>query len=162
MRKVEENADARSRPDWRGSAPRIMVAAEPAERAYHPSVKIASLKSLSFLARMFRCHVRTKQFSQATKPFSVFEQTSGNSGWLSVTNETAHNAPESETANADDQLYPGLRLHPGRSFDSWFFRRQPAGHRHLLLQRLVGCLISDDGRCRELILDYPNQIQKKM
>jgi hypothetical protein len=41
---------------------------------------------------MFRRRVPTKQFSQATKPFSVFEQTSGNSRWLSVTNETAHNA----------------------------------------------------------------------
>jgi hypothetical protein len=33
---------------------------------------------------MFRRFVPTKQFSQATKPFSVFEQTSGNSHWLSV------------------------------------------------------------------------------
>jgi hypothetical protein len=32
---------------------------------------------------MFRQCVPTKQFSQATKPFSVFEQTSGNSHWLS-------------------------------------------------------------------------------
>jgi hypothetical protein len=32
---------------------------------------------------MFRQHVPTKQFSQATKPFSSFEQTSGNSRWLS-------------------------------------------------------------------------------
>jgi hypothetical protein len=58
----------------------------------HPSVKITSLKLLSFFVRMFRQHVPTKQFSQATKPFSVFEQTSGNSRWLSVTNETAHSA----------------------------------------------------------------------
>jgi hypothetical protein len=58
----------------------------------HPGVKITSLKSLSLLARMFRRHVPTKQFSQATKPFFIFEQTSGNSRWLSVTHETAHNA----------------------------------------------------------------------
>jgi hypothetical protein len=32
---------------------------------------------------MFRRDVPMKQFSQATKPFSVFEQTSGNSHWLS-------------------------------------------------------------------------------
>jgi hypothetical protein len=32
---------------------------------------------------MFRQCVPTKQFSQATKPFSVSEQTSGNSHWLS-------------------------------------------------------------------------------
>src|ERR1700710_114979 len=44
--------------------------------------------------------------------------------------------PEPETANADDQLHPGFCLHPGRALDSWFFRRQPAGHRHLLLPRL--------------------------
>jgi hypothetical protein len=49
----------------------------------HPSVKITSLKLLSFFVRMFRQHVPTKQFSQATKPFSSFEQTSGNSRWLS-------------------------------------------------------------------------------
>jgi hypothetical protein len=64
----------------------------PAKTGRHPSVKITSLKLLSFFARMFRRDVPTKQFSQATKPFSVFEQTSGNSRWLSVTNETAHNA----------------------------------------------------------------------
>jgi hypothetical protein len=57
-----------------------------------PGIKIASLKSLSFLAGMFRRHAPTKQFSEATKPFSVFEQTSGNSRWLSVTNQTAHRA----------------------------------------------------------------------
>jgi hypothetical protein len=32
---------------------------------------------------MFRQYVPTKQFSQATKPFSASEQTSGNSHWLS-------------------------------------------------------------------------------
>jgi hypothetical protein len=49
---------------------------------------------------MFRHHVATKQFSQATKPFSVFEQTSGNSRWLSVTNQTAHNS----TRTGDSQM----------------------------------------------------------
>jgi hypothetical protein len=38
---------------------------------------------LSFFTEMFRQYVPTKQFSQATKPFSVLEQTSGNSRWLS-------------------------------------------------------------------------------
>jgi hypothetical protein len=41
---------------------------------------------------MFRRLVPTKQFSQTTKPFFTFEQTSGNSHWLSVTNETARRA----------------------------------------------------------------------
>jgi hypothetical protein len=49
----------------------------------HFNVKITSLKSLSFFARMFRQPVPTKQFSQTTKPFSASEQTSGNSHWLS-------------------------------------------------------------------------------
>jgi hypothetical protein len=57
-----------------------------------PASKNTRLKSLNFFASMFRRYVPTKQFSQATKPFSVFEQTYGNSRWLSVTNETAHNA----------------------------------------------------------------------
>jgi hypothetical protein len=73
-------------------ASRIMAAARPAKRGRHPSLKITSLKSLHFFAPMFRQDVPTKQFSQATKPFSVFEQTSGNSRSLSVTNETAHGA----------------------------------------------------------------------
>jgi hypothetical protein len=60
-----------------------MAAARPAERGGHPCGKISQLKSFSFFARMFRRDVPTKQFSQATKPFSVFEQTSGNSRWLS-------------------------------------------------------------------------------
>jgi hypothetical protein len=47
----------------RGSALRIMAAARPDEPRYHPSVKITSLKSLSFLVKLFRRHVPTKQFS---------------------------------------------------------------------------------------------------
>jgi hypothetical protein len=47
---------------------------------------------IEFFRQMFHQLFPTKQFSQATKPFSVFEQTSGNSRWLSVTNETAHSA----------------------------------------------------------------------
>jgi hypothetical protein len=43
----------------------------------------AALKSLSYLAELFRRDVSMKQFSAATKPFSVFEQISGNSDWLS-------------------------------------------------------------------------------
>lgn len=56
-----------------------------------------------------------------------------------------------ETANADNQLYPGFCLHPGRSLDSWFFRRKSAGHRHLLLPRLAGYPLSTDRRRCELI-----------
>jgi hypothetical protein len=55
-------------------------------------VQIYALKLLDFPAPMFRRQVPTKQISQATKPFSVFEQTSGNSHWLSVTHEMAHSA----------------------------------------------------------------------
>jgi hypothetical protein len=64
-------------------APRIMAAARLVERAVIPVSKITTLKSLSFLVKMFRRPVPTKQFSQTTKPFSVFKQTSGNSRWLS-------------------------------------------------------------------------------
>jgi hypothetical protein len=69
-----------------------MAAARPAEGRRHPCVKIRQLKSLGFSVRMFRRNNPTKQFSEATKPFFIFEQTSGNSRWLSVTNETARNA----------------------------------------------------------------------
>ena len=65
-----------------------------------------------------------------------------------------------ETANADNQLYPGFRLHPGRSLDSWFFRRQPAGRRRLLLQRLTGYLRADRP-CRELIA-FPTKFRRRM
>jgi hypothetical protein len=41
---------------------------------------------------MFRQTVPTKQFFQAKKPFSVSEQTSGNSHWLSSYQRTAHSA----------------------------------------------------------------------
>jgi hypothetical protein len=139
-----------------------MVTAKAVEKVPSPGVKIILLKLLSFSARIFRRQVPTKQFSQATKPFSVFEQTSGNSRWLSVTNETAHNASaRTETANADNQLHPGLRFHPGRSPDSWFFRRQPSRHRHLLLQQLAGYRISTDGRCCELIA-IPTKFRRRM
>src|SRR3954470_1195984 len=95
------------------------------------------------------------------KPFFAFEQTSGNSRWLSVTHEASTPLrPEPETANADNELYPGFRLHPGRSLDSWFFRQQPAGHRRLLLQRLTGHPVNDDRPCRELIA-IPTKNQKK-
>ena len=77
-------------------------------KGWHSGIKITALKTLSFLARMFRPPLPMKQFSQATKPFSVFEQTSGNSGWLSVTNETAHRA---STWTGDSQC--------GRSALSW-------------------------------------------
>jgi hypothetical protein len=69
--------------------------------------------------------------------------------------------PEPETANADNQLYPGFRLHPGRSLDSWFFRPQPAGHRHVLLQRLTFYPVNDDGPCRELIA-IPTKTRRRM
>jgi hypothetical protein len=91
-RKIKGNADGEAgRPGvalHRESSPQQ----GPGERAFIPVSKITSLKSLSFLVQMFRRPIPTKQFSQATKPFFVFEQTSGNSRWLSVTNETAHSA----------------------------------------------------------------------
>ena len=61
-----------------------------------------------------------------------------------------------ETANADNQLDPGFCLHLGWPLDSWFFRRQPAGHRHLLLQQLA-CL---HRRRRQLIAPVPTKFQK--
>src|SRR3954468_809525 len=107
---------------------------------------------------MFRRHNSVKRRNH----FPVFEQTSGISRWLSVTNETAHSAwPEPETANADNQLYPGFRLCPGRSLDSWFFRRQPTGDRRLLLQRLTGHPVNDDRPCGELIA-IPTKSRRRM
>jgi hypothetical protein len=113
-----------------------MAAARPAEQVVIPLSKTTSLKSLSFLVQMFRQPVPTKQFSQTTKPFSVFEQTSGNSHWLSSyqRNGAQRLGLKPETANADNQLHPGFRLCPGRPLDSWFFRRQPTGRGRLLLQ----------------------------
>jgi hypothetical protein len=48
-----------------------MAAARPVQRAVIPALKSTLLKSLSFIVQMFRQTVPTKQFSQATKPFSA-------------------------------------------------------------------------------------------
>jgi hypothetical protein len=44
----------------------------PFKRICRPRRQNPRLKSLSFLAQMFRCRVPTKQFSQAMKPFFCF------------------------------------------------------------------------------------------
>jgi len=69
---------------------------------------------------MFRQYVPTKQFSQATKPFSAFGADIRKRHWLSSLPTKRHKAPppEPETANADDQLHPGFCLHPGRPLDT--------------------------------------------
>jgi hypothetical protein len=60
--------------------------------AWAAQLKDPALKSLSYLARLFRRDVSMKQFSAATKPFSVFEQISGNSDWLSSCQRNARRA----------------------------------------------------------------------
>jgi hypothetical protein len=102
-RKSEGNADGEAgRIGW-WLVPRIMAAARHAERAFTLVSKITSLKSLSFLVKLFHWHVPMKQFSQATKPFSVFEQTSGNSHWLSSYQRSGAQrlGPKPETAKCE-------------------------------------------------------------
>ena len=101
------------RPDWR----------VPLLSLFLPAEEIAT-EIIEVFRLLFRPEGLTKQFSCATKPFSVSAQMSGNSRLVSGSErDGAHCRPRTtgDKSDANHQLHPRLRIYPGWSFDGWFF-----------------------------------------
>jgi hypothetical protein len=114
---------------------------------------------------MFRPIGLTKQFSCATKPFFVFGADVRKQPTVIRFPTRRRALPATDNrrqSDADHQLHPRLRLHPGWSLDGWFFRPAPAGRRYLRLSWLAGCgaCVPADGRGRQL--SVTELLQKKV
>ena len=97
---------------------------------------------IEFFRPLFRPEGPTKQFSCATKPFSVFGADVRKQPTVIRFPTRRRALPATDNrrqSDADHQLHPRLRLHPGWSLDGWFFRPAPAGRRYLCLSWLAGC-----------------------
>src|ERR1700687_5182758 len=88
---------------------------------------------------LFRPAAATKQFSRTTKPFFAFgAELRKRSMVIKSATTTADSAGSDNRrqSNASPQLPPCCRLRTGWPLDRRFVGEQPAGYRHLRLQRL--------------------------
>jgi hypothetical protein len=121
---------------------------------------------IEFFRPLFRPEEPTKQFACATKPFSVFGADVRKQPTVITWSTRRRALPATDNrrqSDADDQFHSRLRLHPGWSFDGWFFRPAPAGRRYLRLSWLAGCdvCIPADGRGRQLSVTNPLQKDRR-
>src|SRR6267142_1307907 len=124
----------------------------------------AAAEFIEFFPPLFRAIETTKQFSCATKPFSVFGADVRKQPTVIRFPTRRQALPATDNwrqSDADHQLHPRLRLHSGWSLDGWFIRPAPAGRRYLRLSWLAGCdaCVPADGRGRQL--SVAELLQKK-
>jgi hypothetical protein len=80
---------------------------------------------IEFFRPLFRPAGAMKQFTRPTKPFSVFGADVRKQPMAMTWSTRRRALPATDNrrqSDADDQLYPRLRLHPGWSLDGWIFR----------------------------------------
>lgn len=121
---------------------------------------------IEFFRPLFRPAGPMKQFSRPTKPFSVFGADVRKQPTVITLSTRRRALPATDNrrqSDADDQLYPRLRLHPGWSLDGWFFRPKPSGRRYLRLSWLAGCDrgVAADGRSGQVSVAEPSQKDRR-